>query len=340
MTREEADILIYALGGGMGHMARASALAKELHAAGAGKPTVIATPGSTRLFDSDEFTIKMLFPPDDPSEFRAVIIDELKKSRHKLLVVDALPMGLMGELREYFKRFKGKKALICRLLRQDYREHMNVDEFVMNNYDLVVRCEPLPRNFLRHPNSVTVPPILAKNPSEMLSAEEARRRLGVKKNKFLVLAVSADSMERAEDFFKTVHERVRKVRDGKVELRFASPYGEPSPAAAHTRYYPLMELLPGADLVIGHAGYHLYHECAAAGVAALLNPRPRLHDDQTARMKKSPPSIKAFFSPQEIDNAIRKALKNKKARRIAKQTPSGAKKTAKAIIEMCQVAGL
>ena len=37
------------------------------------------------------------------------------------------------------------------------------------------------------------------------------------------------------------------------------------PAGDYLFHYPLMEWLPGVDLVIGPCGYHLCHETAALG---------------------------------------------------------------------------
>lgn len=330
----KVDIVIYALGGGMGHLVRGCAVAKTLNESSGVKPLVLATPGFVKFFKSDSYQIKVIPPPDNPSEYRLKILKTLKKLSPKVLVVDALPMGLMGEMREYLPSYDGKAILIARLLRKDYRKIMTVDDFVRANYDAVIRSELLPKSFLRHPRSYGVHPILAMNPKDILNKDEARKEMGINKNDFLILIVGSDTPERTDAFFESIARAVAAIKSDKVTLRFASPYGRNSPKALHTSYFPLMKLLRAADLVIGNAGYHLFHECCASGVNALLFPRPRLYDDQEARAKNRPPNIKLFFSPEELQKKTEKILNSESfVLTRTKAMLSGAQKASKTILK-------
>lgn len=362
-TPAEAEIVIYALGGGMGHLVRSASLARAIHRSGGPRPAVLASPGFTHMVEFGDFEFQMIEPTEDPSAYRAIILESLHKLNPKVFITDALPMGLMGELRDYLPEFEGKKALIARLLRQDYRENLEVDEFVRNNYDIVIRAEPLPRSFLRHPRSVAVHPILALDSASLPTRQKARKILKVPDDRFLVMAVGTDVPDRVDAFFQLAHRSTQRVGNPRAVLKFASPYGNPSPASAHTCYCPLMELLPGADLVVGHAGYHLFHECLAAGVPALLFPRPRLYDDQEQRVKnwgqknwtknrtknrghnlifeKNKDCVPGFLpvttfqTPEELENGIRRYILHPPKRRPRrKKSPNGAEKAAQIILEL------
>lgn len=321
----------------MGHLIRGCSLARAINESSGIKPIVLTTPGFAKLFKNDAYDIKVIPSPSNPSEYRIKILKILKRLNPKLLVVDALPMGLMGEMRDYLPSYTGKAILIARMLRKDYRKIMAVDDFVRANYDAVLRCENLPENFLRHPHSYSVSPILAMNPKDMLSKDEARKQMGISKKDFLVMIVGSDTAERTDAFFESIAMVLAKIKSNKVTLRFASPYGKPLPSAIHTSYFPLMKLMRGADLVIGNAGYHLYHECCASAVNALLFPRPRLYDDQEARVKKHPHNIHLFFSPEELLVKAEKIINGKvNSASQRKRGLSGVKEASRIILKFFQ----
>lgn len=328
----KADIVIYALGGGMGHLIRGCAIANVISELEGVKPTVLAPPGFVKFFKGEQYQLKVIPPPHNPSKYRLKILKTLEKLNSKVLVVDALPMGLMGEMREYLPSYNGKAVLIARMLRKDYRKIMAVDDFVRAHYDVVIRSEALANNFLSHSRSYSVPPILAVNPKDVLGKKEARKQMGINEKDFLVIIVGTDTPERTDAFFGATATAISGIKSDKVTIRFASPYGMSSPQAIHTSYFPLMRLLPAADLVIGNAGYHLYHECCATGVKALLFPRPRLYDDQESRVKNRPLNINLFFSPEELKKKAEQIINDKHLPVRGKKSGfSGAQKASKII---------
>jgi len=318
----------------MGHIVRSAAIARAIRRLGEPRPTIIASPGFTHMVDRDDFDFHILAPSGNPGEFRAQILEAIHELSPRAFITDALPMGLMGELRDYLPDFKGKKILVSRLLRRDYRKEHKVDEFVRRNYDLVIRSEALPRSFPGHPHSVAVPPILALDPSEMVTRQEARRMLKVPDDRFLVMTVGTDSPDCVDAFFREIGDNRLFSKNPFLMLRFASPYGKPSPSSKHTRYCPLMKLLPGADLVIGYAGYHLFHECVAAGVPALLNPRPRLYDDQELRVLSSRGRVSIFRDRRELEEGVHRHILGAPKRRSPQNiSTGGARKAAEIILE-------
>jgi len=318
-------------------MIRAASLARAIKRLGKIDPLVLVAPGFSDVIAKEIPRIEIVEASEDPSLYREKILDKLCELSPGLLVVDVLPMGLMGELREFLGEFSGKKVLVARRLRQDYRQTMNIDAFVESNYDLVIKAEKMPDNSLPHNRAVEVAPILVRSDSEIFTREQARKKLAVPRRKFLVMAVSTHQPLRGDAFFQMIYHVLMRVGEERTVIKFASPYGEPDPSSAHTSYFPMMELMRGVDLVVGHGGYHLVQETTAVGVPFLAFPEERLYDDQEARLndRENNELLISFRSPEEAEEKLKKLLTSPLSkRRRAKKFPNGAQTAAQKILEL------
>lgn len=329
--------MLYALGGGMGHLVRATSITRAIKRISGFDPIILTTPGFTDIVKNEAVRLQVVAEPDEPKEYRGKIIEKLKKLDPDVLIVDALPMGLMGELRDFLPGFTGPKILVARMLREDYRLQMGIDEFVGEEYDMVVRAEKMPDNHLKHDNSVHAPNILVRSADEIPGRQRARDMLKVPRERFLVVALSTHQPLRADAFFQMVFRSLMKIGEKRAVIKFVSPYGEPDPSSAHTSYFPMMELMPGIDALVGHGGYHLIHEAETLRVPFLVFPQEKLYDDQHARLsdRKSDYLIE-FKSNMEMENGLRKMLGRSRGKRKIPKFENGADTAAEAIVEFCK----
>ena len=113
-TTQAEPWLIYAYGGGWGHLTRASALARA---------AAVYAPVSIR--SNSAYTHRLPPAPEltcEPAVF----------------IVDTFPRGITGELAGVLPSLKAKKVLIHRSLNPSYVEWAGLPEFVAAHYDLVV----------------------------------------------------------------------------------------------------------------------------------------------------------------------------------------------------------
>ena len=320
----------------MGHLVRTAAISRAIKSLTGIDALVFIAPGFANIVSKEIPRLEVIEAPEDPGAYRKIILERLRSINPRTLVVDALPMGLMGELRDFLEEFSGRKVLVSRLLRRDYRQMMKIDDFVRANYDLVIRTEKMPDDELKHPRSEQVAPILVRDSAEVFTRTEARKKLAVPRRRILVMAVSTHQPSRADAFFQMVYRAIMRVGYPKGVVKFASPYGDADPSSAHTSYFPLMDLLPGVDLLVAGAGYHSVHEANSLGVPMLAFPEERLYDDQEARVSYfvNINGMTPFHSPQEAEDGLRKFLRSPVPSRRRKKFISGAHEAAKAILEL------
>ena len=318
----------------MGHIVRAVSIARAIRKRFRIEPTIVASSGFSSLLRKKYSRFEIIEPDDDRDLYRKKITDKLRELAPTLLVVDALPIGLMGELGKFFSAYRCRKALIARRLRRDYCRAGDIGQFVRTNYDLVIRAEKIPNDEFIYPNAMDIPPVLPCYGNEILSGTEARRMLAVPKNKFLVIAISTINSSDTDKFFEMAYNALMKACNPKVAVKFASPYGSSSPASAHTSYFPLMKLMRGVDLVVGHGGYHIVHETRALGVPLAAMPIKKLYDDQGSRVAAySSETLAHFKSAAELENIFRRFLGKGKTKRKKPQFVNGAEEAAQVIID-------
>lgn len=114
-------IVVYAMGGGLGHVARARRVIDALGAPGERAAVITASPMAGALrFDPE---VELLVAPRDRARFPAWLRDRLRALAPDTMVVDAFPLGLLGELADPGVLPDARLVHVARLLRWDaYRE--------------------------------------------------------------------------------------------------------------------------------------------------------------------------------------------------------------------------
>lgn len=107
--------MIYAMGGGWGHVTRAAALAR-------------VAPRAAKIYTNSPYAglVRNV-------EFVSAVTD------CDCLIVDTFPRGLLGELADWLPQQRVHKVLVARDLNPEYVESFGLRAFVADNYDLVLR---------------------------------------------------------------------------------------------------------------------------------------------------------------------------------------------------------
>jgi Glycosyltransferase family 28 C-terminal domain len=282
-------ITIYALGGGWGHLTRAAALAREL-----------LPQQATILSNNPHAAVIQAAMPE-------LSIEPYRTPTSDVLIVDTFPRGLVGEL---FDAKAKRKVLIHRDLTPDYLTWApELRRFVETTYDLIL-CPGELGPFADLPQARVTLPWLIRTPAPGLASE--------------VLVCAAGNPDELAWYGETVRlleEAASKW--GKLQLArsFSSapslggqvrciapelPSG--CPGELWTRFWPAIDYIANAQVVIGGAGYNTVYECLATGAPLIARPWPRKYDRQRERVLKYP-SITIVDTPAEAAEAAIRLLK-------------------------------
>ena len=300
--------LIYALGGGWGHLTRAAALARVARG-----PVRILTNSPyagevrARLPDLD---IVALNPELPVARAREEAVEQIRESGAACLIVDTFPRGLGGELASLLPGLGAVRALIHRDLNPVYVRGKAIEEFVRSNYDVVIRPGPAEAAPLAGlPQVRTTAPWLIRSARELPSREAARRLMGVEERQ-CVLVLAAGKIEE-----QTWYGGVARALSGALEgvgVRCVAPSCPAGcPEAGWVRYWPAMDLLPGVDVVVGGGGYNTVYECLACGVQLVARAWARKYDRQALRAAGQ---AEACPTVDEVVAAVRTCLARTRAR--------------------------
>ncbi len=275
-------IFYYALGGGMGHLMRAHAIARSLARIDT-RPFVTFT---NARFAQPVVPIRLqLEGRPQPEELGALARELLTALKPSVLVVDAFPAGILGELPALLPKVACPKVAILRRLQPAWVEKWELPRLLASRYDQAALIEPGAR-FDGYPAQVPTretPPVLARNASELLAPAEARAALEHGGEAPLVVAAITGEPLGDYGILRAAETHLCAACGDDASLRLAVPMRPGGHAAKSFFPVPLMEVLTGVDLVIGACGYNLAHETAALGVPAIFLPQRRTYDDQRGR---------------------------------------------------------
>lgn len=252
--------LIYALGGGWGHLNRSAALARA-----ARSPVRILTnsPYASQV-RIDGAELIAIDPSAAFNDAVSQIRGHIRQTRPSVLIVDTFPRGLGGELPNH--NGSGRNVLVQRDVTPKYAAL--VRGFAAG-YDLILR----PGEGAAFPGAVTTAPWLIRD-----TVDPAPRDT--------VLIVAGGNAEEQKWYGNVSNKLTKECSD--LPVRCVAPQLPPNcPPECWIRHWPAMDLISRARLVIGGAGYNTVHECAALNVPLIARPWPRQYDRQWLRAKRA-----------------------------------------------------
>lgn len=288
------------MGGGLGHLNRTLCLARLV--AKEARVTVL-TNCSYASFVAESSFFQSEFAacrPDlkDPvgveiveinakekEQFAAHVQSKLLGGEFDYLVVDTFPRGIVGELAELLPQLTvARKILVARDLNPDYVERYALRQFVPQHYDLVLN--PGENQGPLVDLAVATGPWFVKDLEVMASFDVAalRQFLALPPGaKFLLVVSSGQDNRLFEELALAVQEKFPSVA---VRLLSMVP-----PRILEERlwvkYWPGIDLVACADVVVSSAGYNISAECAALDVPLIALPQKRLYDRQLMRIGAS-----------------------------------------------------
>lgn len=290
--------LIYALGGGWGHLTRAIALARAA-----------ATGTRVRILSNSPFAqvvaasmpgleITILDADASAERTRAAAVATIADIRPPFLIVDTFPRGIGGELAEVLGKLDACKVLVHRDLNPRYVESAHLREFVARHYDLVIVPGAGEGSELGDlPAAVVTDPWLVRSPGELPDRTKARQilDLGTGEDTCVLVCASGKADERA--WYEAAATEVRTLAPELAVRSIACDRG--------VRYWPAMDLYGCAAVVIGGAGYNTVEECLAWRVPLVARAWKRTYDrqEQRARRASSRGTVVLVTEPEEAARA-------------------------------------
>ncbi|MDF5719581.1 MAG: glycosyltransferase [Rhizonema sp. PD37] len=287
--------LIYALGGGWGHITRALSLGRiaakqrEVH-------IITNSPYAKRL--GDEGCSLHCIPSD--ANFATTcsqVLDILLNTDYDCLIVDTFPRGLGGELANILPQLQHiRKIFIHRDINPYYVEVKGLRSFVSKNFDAVIVPgeKELPLSDLANVRHTA--PWLIRNAWELTDKVTIKSRiLQVDESLLTILVCAAGEASELSLFGQLALQLHLAFPQCAVRILSAdSPVECPQQWVSH---HPGIECLAAADIVVGGAGYNTVYECAAVGVPLVTLPLPRMYDRQDKRASQG-------YRVQNIESAI------------------------------------
>lgn len=302
-------ILWYAPGGGLGHATRALAVLRRLRplVPAAELLLVLTTPfiqgavlqGVSVLRLPSAFEWRAAGGPARAAALVRALFAAL--GPFDLLVVDTFADGLQGELTPDLLEAARRRALIHRL--------GGVDPAVSPawpRYHHILAPYPEPS----HPAADAVGLILIRQPGEIMSRADARRRLGLDPDapEPVILGLHAGDPGETSSFFWLIRAACDELPPS-WRLRLLTPLPLTDDHGVEwVHCYPAAEVLPAADLVLAGAGYNSHAELSAYGLRALYCPFARSHDAQWRRLAPEQARFELTVEPARLAALVREAL--------------------------------
>ncbi|MFH1747792.1 MAG: hypothetical protein ABIG44_12220 [Planctomycetota bacterium] len=278
--------LIYALGGGLGHLTRAISLGRG---AGQQRHTVhilCNSPFAADLPLEDELPAGSAVTRIDPHLGRAEVAGQISeivtKGDYDALVVDTFPRGLGGELPPLLPGIKCPKILVHRDLNPQYVRDFDVSTAVKHFDRLLVPGEPAACD--QHTHAVVTAPWLIRDHDELLDTDSARRVLQAPATGHLVVVLGSGRLEEV-GLMADIATRLERKLEGRASVRFIAPRLAGSTAIQHTNLWPLLPAVRAIDLLVGAGGYNTVNEAHVTHTPLLAFAHERLYDRQTARLR-------------------------------------------------------
>lgn len=260
--------LLYALGGGWGHLTRAVALARALSSQGRALHILTNSPYASRISSAIPELNLITLPPDMPADrARKEALRVIHDAAPQCLIVDTFPRGLGGELAQVIETLAPKRVLIHRDLNPRYVAALNLRDFVRRHYDLIlIPGEVEGRAFADLPAARATAPWLI--PASGKSSEA------------IDILICAAGDRRELPWYGKVASLLR--------ARCVAPVCPPGcPPELWIDHWPAVDLIANARVVVGGAGYNTIHECLTYQVPLIARPWVRQYDRQWLRARRA-----------------------------------------------------
>ena len=283
-------ILIYALGGGWGHVTRAAALSRAIGPAA--RVRILANSPYLQIVQAARSAHTAGETPE--LEIEAVTTREeaasrISEEKPDVLVVDTFPRGLGGELAELLPSLRALKVLIHRDLRPEYVSWADLRAFVAARYDCVL-CPGERGPLADLAQAFVTAPWLVRAP------------VTVKPGVDVVVCAGGNAEE------MPWYGEVAALLARDVSVRCLAPELPPGcPPELWIRYWPSIDWIASAGAVVGGAGYNTVNECLALSVPLIARPWPRKYDRQRLRAEQCP-NATIVETPDEAARAALDAL--------------------------------
>lgn len=286
------NYLIYALGGGWGHLNRCLSLAVA-QASCLGTKNQVSIIINSPYFPYIQDKINHIYcnfinPETEFQETCKTVQEIILKNDYNCIIIDTFPRGLGGELTEILPTLKAKKILIHRDLNPRYIQVKNIQEFVINNYDLILipgDGENLP--FANFVNSYITKPWLIKNCDQLISVNQAYFFLKINhklpQQKVIIILASGEINE-LEIYGEIAN--ILSQNNAYIVRIISAIKPQNCDQEIWQFYYPAIDFLQIADLIIGGGGYNTISEAIALKIPLIVLPHPRLYDRQLMRIQR------------------------------------------------------
>lgn len=293
---QPAPWLIYAIGGGWGHLNRAIALGRRAAALG---PVHILTnsPYAVRVaLELERWQQRgqpvptlLTFPATlEKSALCRQIQAQILRGPYRCLIVDTFPRGLGGELADLLPKLSCPKVLIHRDLNPDYVRSQNLPEFVARHYDQIIVPGEGAVPLASLPQVYHTPPWLIYEAQELAGQRQEQAILegdSLPQAAPLVLICAAGNASEQKLFGTLTYELSHTFLNSRVRSLAAScPPG--CPPELWLQAWPGLPWIAQATVVVGSGGYNTVYECAALEKPLVAFAWPRLYDRQARRLDR------------------------------------------------------
>lgn len=285
--------LIYALGGGWGHLTRGLALAR-LAARGRPVHLLVNSPYADQVhWDEPGLTLRR--GGTELHSTRAWVQAIFRERDWDAWIIDTFPRGLGGELTPLLEaaleaepRHRQRCVLIHRDLNPDYVRAKQLNPFVARHYGLVlVPGDREATSLIPALPFQRTPPWRIRDAAELPHPKAIRAQLNLSKAPLVLVCATGNADEQPifGQFTAALAAHVSQSPPlSEVVVRCLAPTCPPGcPQALWLSHWPALECLSLAQVVVGAAGYNLVQECDAVGVPLVAFAFRRRYDRQRLR---------------------------------------------------------
>ena len=275
--------LIYALGGGWGHLNRSLALARV--AANQYDIKIITNNSYLYRIKIENCQFISISPEKDFQQTKKIVTEIILSTNYHCLIVDTFPCGLGGELKEILPTISQPKVLVHRYLNPKYIQNYQIYKFVASYYDLIlIPGENIFSSFTDLSQTYKTEPWLIRNPDELpnLSIATSILKLTPKQAKSPLVIILASGYNSELSVYRQI--AVTLERENYTVRCLSATLPPDFSSSVWQFHYPAIECLWLADVVIGGGGYNTVFECSALNIPLVALPHRRLYDCQYTRI--------------------------------------------------------